>query len=74
MDGCRIRHIHALCQPVASGLDEARAKKERPHPVRDEAFQENLATTYSTDVKSVPSALWGLTSLFGMERGVAPTL
>ena len=34
-----------------------------------------LATTYSpTDYSAVPSALWDLTTVFGMGTGVTPTL
>lgn len=36
---------------------------------RKDFFYLNWATTYSPRVPQVPSALTGLTSLFGMERG-----
>jgi len=34
--------------------------------------KKSLATTYSSTEKAVPSALEGLTSVFGMGTGVAP--
>lgn len=51
---------------------EPKGQTKKPHhPKGRWGFEGNLATTYSTDERSVPSALRSLTSLFGMGRGVS---
>ena len=49
-------------------------QQKKASPQCDEAFSIILATTYSSIEAIVPSALQGLTSLFGMGRGVPPAL
>ena len=47
--------------------------KEGPLQSNGPSFRMISATTYSPTFWAVPSAQWGLTSLFGMGRGGTPT-
>ncbi len=46
--------------------------KQNPHQINDEDSLINKAATYSPRKTQVPSAMGGLTSLFGMGRGEHP--
>ncbi len=63
----------APAERLGTGAEPAYIKKGPPERIR-RAFRKNLATTYSSTLLAVPSALQCLTSLFGMGRGGSTAL
>ena len=53
--------------------EQKEALIKKPFPETGKGFSKKSATTYSP-TNAVPSALTGLTSLFGMGRGGTPSL